>query len=382
MNRPVFQLSFFRLYMRVFLSQLKDKLWNIVRSEIYQVPKKLLSKSSTLLFLYYPNAIAESQLYPFHAYRKRVLKDFGLELKAYPIDSWIQSQAKETCQTKIIIIQIHFNIDHQYLVSIFEKIKASYPEAKIIFFDWFAASDLRLASAVEPFIDKYVKKTIFSDVENYRVSYFGDTNLMDYYGKLYQCKHERNQYQVPQEIDKKLVPGVGFISAPYLHSLFSWHEPPNNPRPIDLNARFATRGSIWYSAMRSDALRKALGLSAKYDVAHGPLPRSKYLLELGRSKLTFSPFGYGEICWRDYEAMALGSLLIKPDMSHLKVIPGVFIPYETYIPIAWDFSDFDEKVLHYINSPKERLRISKNAFEIGHQFVFKEKFIEHVKNLI
>ena len=370
------------LYLRVWLSQLQEKRWNLARSTKYRAPKKGLSNPLTLLFLYYPNAIAESQLYPFHLYRQRLSKLFDLELKACPIDSWGLLGTIESWQPKIIIIQSHFHIDHQHLASVCGQLKARYPTAKIIFFDWFAASDLRLAAAVEPFVELYVKKTLFVDVDRYRASYFGDTNLMDYYGNLYQCQHKRQQYSVPKGIDMKLTLGVGFISGPYLHSLFSWPELPKTKRSIDLNARFATRGSDWYSAMRSAALRKALGLSADYAVAHGSLPRARYLRELGQSKLTFSPFGYGEICWRDYEAMALGSLLLKPDMSHLKVSPNIFIPYETYIPLAWDFSDFDEKVIHYLNSPIERLRIIRNAFEVGQQFIQQEKFIEHVKGLI
>lgn len=382
MNRAFILLSCFRLYMRIGLSQLQDKLWNLSRSASYRVPKKITTDSSTLLFLYYPNAIAESQLYPFHFYRKILAKLFGLELKVCPVSSWSQLEITPASQPKVIIIQTHFHIAAQDLRDFLSQLKASCPQTKIIFFDWFAASDLRLAAALDPFIDSYVKKTVFRDINQYRASYFGDTNLMDYYGHLYDCEHQRKQYKVPQSMDQKITTGIGFISAPYLYSLFSWAEMPKNQRPIDLNARFANRGSGWYSAMRSAALNRASALSDDYAVAQGSLPRAKYLLELGRSKITFSPFGYGEICWRDYEAMALGSLLIKPDMSHLKVNPDIFVPYETYIPVAWDLSDFDEKVVHYLNSPGERLRITRNAYEVGHQFVRQRQFIDHVKDLI
>ena len=382
MNKKFFWLSHCGLYIRVWLSQLQEKLWNLIRFQKYRAPTECLHNFPTLLFLYCRHKIPESQLYPFHIYREELLKTFGLQLKAYPIDSWRCSSVKESFQPKVIMIQTQFYIDVQDLADTCAQIKAHYPKARLIFFDWFAPSDLRFASTVEPFIDLYVKKTIFVDIDQYRASYFGDTNLMDYYGHLYQCQHETQQYEVPRTIDKGLVLGVGFVSAPYLHSLFSWSKPPNGNRPIDLNARFDTNGSEWYSAMRSAALSKAKGLRVGYAVTHGSLPLVKYLRELGCSKITFSPFGYGEVCWRDYEAMALGSLLIKPDMDHLEVNPDMFIPYDTYIPLAWDFSDFDEKVIHYLNSPVERLRITKNAFDIGHQFVRQGNFIDHVKDLV
>ena len=84
------------------------------------------------------------------------------------------------------------------------------------------------------------------------------------------------------------------------------------------------------------------------------LPRKEYLAELGRSKMCFSPFGYGEVCWRDFEAMMTGSLLLKPDVRHLVTDPDVFIPGETYIPIAWDFSDLAEKVEYYLRNEERK----------------------------
>lgn len=69
-------------------------------------------------------------------------------------------------------------------------------------------------------------------------------------------------------------------------------------------------------------------------------------------------------------------------MSHLKVNPDIFIPYETYILLAWDLSDFNEKVIHYLNSHAKRLQITINTFEIDHYFFQQGKFIDHIKDLI
>ena len=107
--------------------------------------------------------------------------------------------------------------------------------------------------------------------------------------------------------------------------------------------------------MRQEALDKVTHLESRLQVTcRGRVSREEYFKELFNSKLCFSPFGYGEVCWRDFEAMFTGSLLLKPDMSHLDCYPEVFLPYETYIPLAWDLSDFDEKVDHYLNHPAQR----------------------------
>jgi hypothetical protein len=79
--------------------------------------------------------------------------------------------------------------------------------------------------------------------------------------------------------------------------------------------------------------------------------------------MVLSPFGWGEVCFRDFEAIISGSLLLKPDMSHLKTWPDVYIPYETYIPLKWDGSDIKEKAETYLADDGARARITKNAWE-------------------
>jgi spore maturation protein CgeB len=107
----------------------------------------------------------------------------------------------------------------------------------------------------------------------------------------------------------------------------------------------------------------------------------KFYQELYRSKLCFSPFGYGEICWRDYEAMMSGSLLIKPDVSHLVTEPDIFVQFETYVPVAWNFEDLAEKANYYLDHDIERARIAENAYQAIHKYVSEQRFIEFSKQL-
>ena len=43
------------------------------------------------------------------------------------------------------------------------------------------------------------------------------------------------------------------------------------------------------------------------------------------SKIGLSPYGQGEICYRDVELMQFGTLMIKPDMSKIHTIPNPYI---------------------------------------------------------
>ena len=102
----------------------------------------------------------------------------------------------------------------------------------------------------------------------------------------------------------------------------------------------------------------------------------QYLHELQNSKICFSPFGYGEVCWRDFEAVAHGAVLLKPDMSHIRTDPDIFIAGETYMPVAWNLSDFEDKVHELLNDAALRRRLTNNAFEVVHDYVAQNRFVE------
>lgn len=112
------------------------------------------------------------------------------------------------------------------------------------------------------------------------------------------------------------------------------------------------------------------------------MPRRAYLRELAASKLCFSPFGYGEVCWRDYEAVMCGSLLLKPDMSHVETDPDIFRAGETYVPLRWDFADLEDKARYYLAHPAERTRIANNAFRALQKYFREQRFIDHVRAIV
>lgn len=82
------------------------------------------------------------------------------------------------------------------------------------------------------------------------------------------------------------------------------------------------------------------------------LNRDEYLKTMYDCKIILAPFGFGEITPRDLEAAMFGSVLIKPDMSHIETLPNVYIPYETYVPCKHDFSDINEKIDYVLSDYK------------------------------
>lgn len=73
-------------------------------------------------------------------------------------------------------------------------------------------------------------------------------------------------------------------------------------------------------------------------LAFGP-----YCEVLRQSKIVVSPWGLGERCHRDYEAILAGCVLLKPDTSWCRTATGIFGP-ECYRPCKIDFSDLQEQV--------------------------------------
>ena len=104
-----------------------------------------------------------------------------------------------------------------------------------------------------------------------------------------------------------------------------------------------------------------------------------YYQELTSSKICISPFGYGEICWRDFEAVLSGALLVKPDMNHIRTNPDIFRAFETYVPVRWDFSDLEEQCTYYLKHEDERLKITKVAYSVLDHFYKNNGFVRRLR---
>ena len=80
-----------------------------------------------------------------------------------------------------------------------------------------------------------------------------------------------------------------------------------------------------------------------------------------RSRIGFSPFGWGEVCFRDFETVALGAVLVKPDMGHLETYPDIYEDGVTYKAVRWDLSDLPEVCRWLLDHPDEAERIAETA---------------------
>jgi hypothetical protein len=96
----------------------------------------------------------------------------------------------------------------------------------------------------------------------------------------------------------------------------------------------------------------------------GLIPLSDYNKEILDVKAILSPFGWGEVCFRDFEAIFNGGVLVKPNMSHLQTYPNVFQNNLTYLPIQWDGEDLAEKVASLFSHPSFADELRTNAWDV------------------
>ena len=119
------------------------------------------------------------------------------------------------------------------------------------------------------------------------------------------------------------------------------------------------------------------------------VPREEYIREMMESRSVFSPFGWGEVCTRDFEAFVYGAALIKPDMSHLITYPAWYEDGETYLRLNWDFSNFYD-IVELLLSENRKRQINEIAakgqekyrsYVIGGQNEFAEHLLYQIEEL-
>jgi hypothetical protein len=319
--------------------------------------------SKKALVVYEPNRISFSQVYPFMHYHHAFANAHDVEFRFVEKQRFLSCKNSEWRDATHVFLQSWLTDELGELVSAYRLIRDSVPGALITYLDSFANSDIRLARHIEE-IDFYYKKSLFTPLDCHLAPTLGDTNLEEFYGERYGIGREIVDWKIPPSIIPKLRLAPGFLTDA---GLMEWLISPVKSldcqhRDIDIHARLGgIIGDGWYSEMRREAERYVHDLQGVTVAVGTGVGQKVFRQELERSKICFSPFGYGELCWRDIEAFAAGAVLLKPDMSHLKTEPDLYRDGETYVSIRWDFSDLAEKVTAILADDTLRRAIAERA---------------------
>ena len=281
-------------------------------------------------------------------------------------------------------------------LALMERLRARY--RRIFFLNGNAGGGLHRPEVL-PYVDRFYNKALFSDRALYSRALYGGELFTDYYHREFGILDdpEVNPAAVSDADAAKLHVhwniGVGDfprrrlrqrvgvalartpavsprIVKPLIHTrgmLSPTALPPTDrtPRTIDINARLGAPGypTIAFHRRHLGAALEAAVSNHGWAAVRDRVSPRQYLADLHRSKITFSPFGWGELCFRDFEAIRAGSLMVKPSMDHLDTWPDVFVPGETYVPVRWDGSDLEETMVRYLSDRRERERIAANALD-------------------
>lgn len=330
-----------------------------------------------ILFISEADPICNAQLFPFFFHAEGFAARYGIEMRELPLARFKDGHHPYHGKVDAVCFQTRFDLSLDAMDALARQIHAAWPDARLAYFDWFGPTDFRYAQVLDPHICAYLKKHVFKDLTRYALPTLGDTNLTDYYSRRFDLGMPETLFEFPSGFQKKLLLGTHFAFSDPMLDYFLKPFPAQENRSIDLHSRIAVSGTQWYARMRHEALDKSIALEGRLNIiCRGRVPRKKFFKELFDSKMCFSPFGYGEFCWRDFEAMFTGSLLLKQDMSHLACSPEIFFPDETYVPLAWDLSDFEDKVDFYLAHPQKRGQIARNAFELLNGYFRQQRFLD------
>lgn len=255
---------------------------------------------------------------------------------------------------------------------------------------------------VMPYVDMYLKKQVLKDKTTYLRKVWGGRIFCEYYHERYNLDDTTVCEREYPPVEEKYLDKIGVSWNVGLGDLFTssridryilhrrsyakidFTEPSIN-RSIDIHYR----GSVWNN-IAGYQRKKAIEILSSRDDIRKPdvskkVPIKEYIAESKSALAIVSPFGWGEICGRDFEAFVYGAALIKTDMSHLTTYPDIYIPNETYLPIDWDFDNFND-IIDEIKTDigKSRLvEIAKNGQNAYKAFfVDKNKRMEFASHII
>lgn len=83
------------------------------------------------------------------------------------------------------------------------------------------------------------------------------------------------------------------------------------------------------------------------------------------SYCVLSPWGWGEACHRDFEALAVGAVLVKPDWSFVRTNPDISSIDAPYIRCKLDFSDVPDTVRDVQQNWGEYCSLRKRGYELA-----------------
>jgi hypothetical protein len=254
-------------------------------------------------------------------------------------------------------------------------------------------------------VDLYYKGKLLRDKSNYLRPMYGRQIFADYYHKKFGISDEKVKmrekpddpsllnklrvswnlgcglYPIPQQNFIKIARATTKFGLAKILKPWFTHQYKKMISQISSQVDLHNKARKVQARFGSNSLPNSIGYQRKVFtqkcassqlVLNGSIDAKAYNKEVKSVATVLSPFGWGEICFRDFEAVTNGCLLIKPSMDHIETWPDLFISGKTYVPVDWD----GENLVETINS------VAKNIAAYSDVILFaKEEYKKALLNI-
>lgn len=343
------------------------------------------------------DSIVAAQCEPFLTERSSLRRELNFDFEHIRCSSF--SEVPDLLATRaadVVFLLPLWNENPNEVERVLVELRRSAPSCKLIFVDPFAQTSSRFFNVL-PAVDRFLKRQRLKNLDDYSTSFAGGTVFTDFLVR--HCGYSLDDWSVESDVPQGFVDrietgwnlGTSDRFRKVLLARRSWFSRPPK-KEVDIFCRLSVGSSQkqeWYSQYRIEAVESLKPLETEYRLIalagfsdKGDLvSKRQYFSELQRSRLVFSPFGWGESCWRDFEAVCFDCLLVKPSMSHIDTSPNLYVEGETYVPVAWDFSDLEEKCRYYLSHPDEAEKIVQKARQVYTQYFKTGGFAQDISRI-
>ncbi len=231
-------------------------------------------------------------------------------------------------------------------------------------------------SHVLPLVDRYLKAWVLRDSSMYKRQHYQSRVFTDFYHRHFGIndKEDMNYPPVPgKDIHKirlawnyslytfgrglKIWDCLPLMLKTRIHSKFSFNENRAQDVTMRIGLKYELDTVRFHRQLAIDFV-KGYGLSAS------KISKRKFFQEMQNSKVSISPFGWGEICLRDYESFISGTALVKPSIRHMVTFPNVFLENRTFAEYDWHGNNLKSTIDKLLSdgSWREMARIGQETY--------------------
>lgn len=256
---------------------------------------------------------------------------------------------------------------------------------------------------VLPIVDRYYKGQILKNRRLYGTAHYGNRFFTDFVHETYGTTDDNPSRSIPVVDDMHLNKIRVWWNSSLadwswkgryrmaLYSLLPWSPilafpnhftDPAGARNIKISCRMGTvydRATVaWPRKIAKEKLEKWAPANR--------ISYREYVRELQAARLVISPFGWGEINYKDYEVFLAGAALVKPDMEHLETWPNLYRPDDTYFAYDWSGENLAQIVESLLDDAGRAEAIARKGQDLYKSHLVgshaRSKFCDRVQNLL